>query len=496
MSTLSPEVAAALAAQMGIQPQGPLADVPAPADMPASPADVAAAAMPQLPPASVPQSNVPPQPVILPAEQVPFSSFEPVAPDYTSVHAQAPNVIQAPRPEDNQAFAQQLEAQQAAAAQAAKEAAEAEESQRQAAEASQLQKKENRAATQQVAAKTAIDAAVEAYENEKVLNAKKQADQAAQLVADGQTRGAKTLGEIMQNGSWGQRIGAALAVMAGGAAQGLLKLGSNPALDTINKMVEQEGEKRKLDMQQRKELREAALADSKFRLDELQQKVSNELTKANIAKMKADIDVELQKLHAVGQQDAQLQSAIQQGRNGELNDVVGLPAELRESAVRLPNGKYALAKNKKSAEVLDEYKASVDPALQSIDRILELSRNYTLLDRVNPADPKKRLIESELVGLTGSLRLPYTGPGQLLEKEYQRLRDAIGNPNKLLTLKSVELEAMRGIQGKLHSDRKEAYTRAGINLPQTRQEQLEAELVKRGVPAAEVKAAIRRKFGN
>jgi hypothetical protein len=271
------------------------------------------------------------------------------------------------------------------------------------------------------------------------------------------------------------------------------------AIDTINKMVEQEGERRKLDMQQKKELREAALADVKFKLDVLGQKSQSAVQKAQIEKMKADVENDRAKLNADSTQSAALQAAIQQGRNGELNDVVGLPQAIAETAVRLPNGKYSLAKNKPAAEALDKYVNEVNPALDAIDRIQELSRNYGLLSKVKGAvglDERRRKIETELIGLVGNLRLPFTGPGQLLEKEYERLRGAIGNPAKILAFEDREKAAMEQVRSKLVNDRKGQYFRAGVNLPSTRMEQLEEALVAKGVPKEQVKEAIRRKFGN
>jgi hypothetical protein len=362
-----------------------------------------------------------------------------------------------------------------------------------------IEKKEQRAAIQQMAAKKAIQQATEADEYENLLKEQKQLAQTDKNVADGQARGAMNLADIYSKGSWGQRIGATLALMAGGVSQGLLKLGSNPALDTINKMVEQEGERRKLDMQQKKELREAALADVKFKLDVLGQKSQSAVQKAQIEKMKADVENDRAKLNADSTQSAALQAAIQQGRNGELNDVVGLPQAIAETAVRLPNGKYSLAKNKPAAEALDKYVNEVNPALDAIDRIQELSRNYGLLSKVKGAvglDERRRKIETELIGLVGNLRLPFTGPGQLLEKEYERLRGAIGNPAKILAFEDREKAAMEQVRSKLVNDRKGQYFRAGVNLPSTRMEQLEEALVAKGVPKEQVKEAIRRKFGN
>lgn len=502
---LPPDIAAALAAKAGLPapaveaplvPNAPLAaDAALAPNAPLDPAAVAQQAMPSLEPYSAPAPIAPtalfdapaPPPGATLADTVQIPPGETIAsPDTKFTHPAAAPIS----PEFEQA--------QAAEALAREEEAQAQ-AQFETQEADKISKQERRAAVRQIAAKDAIETAVKAYEDEKAQQAANQAAQTEELQKAGQERGARTLADIMQNGSWGQQLGAALSIMAGGVAQGLLKLQSNPALDVINKMVEQEGERRKLDLQAKKELREAALAQSKFKLDELAQRVTSETAKANIAKIKADIELEHAKLQGASAQDAALKAAVQQGRNGELNDVVGLPAELRDAAVRLPNGKYAVAKNKHAAEKLDEFNSSVEPALASIDRILELERSYKLTDKLKGVagfSEKRKQIEGEIVKLIGNLRLPYTGPGILTDKEYERLKTTIGNPGSTFSLPSHEVAKLQTTQAALAADRRSAYHRAGINLPETRRERLEESMVRQGMGRAEVKEALRRKFGN
>jgi hypothetical protein len=110
---------------------------------------------------------------------------------------------------------------------------------------------------------------------------------------------------------------------------------------------------------------------------------------------------------------------------------------------------YGLAKDKVRQAKFTEYAAELGNATNGLRRALALSEKA---NKFNPLDPNRVKLEGELVASVGALRLPYTGPGPLLEAEYQRLKDVIGNPNKIMSLPHLEKIKLQTALEKLQAD--------------------------------------------
>jgi hypothetical protein len=110
---------------------------------------------------------------------------------------------------------------------------------------------------------------------------------------------------------------------------------------------------------------------------------------------------------------------------------------------------YGLARNPASAEKFATYAAEMKNASDGIKRALELADKT---QKLNPFSKDRALLEQELVATIGALRLPFTGPGPLLEAEYERIKDAIGNPNNILSYNSLEKAKLLNVVKKLEND--------------------------------------------
>lgn len=280
---------------------------------------------------------------------------------------------------------------------------------------------------------------------------------------------ARSLPEIMQKGTLGQKLGAALAVIAGGVAQGMLKLNSNPALDVINKEVDRYAAQQKLKADEREALRKQALTQTKMTLEE---RIGNSQILMNNAKVVEALGQLDLKAAEAGQKQQELTMLSQINSGQGVSSVAAqmLPKEYRERMVSMPgSSQQVLAVNKDAANKLREFTNEVGPAINGIDRILE----FTNSDEFSRLNPKARVqVATEIQSLVGQLRIPLTGPGVLTDTEYERLLDTVGQPNKLLSLPAWERTKLNTVKNKLQSDIRSRYKNAGIDLPRTPQEQM------------------------
>lgn len=314
-------------------------------------------------------------------------------------------------------------------------------------------------------------------------------DVAIQRVQESNERGVRTLGEIMNSGDFGDKLGAALAVLAGGLSQGLLRSNSNPAVDAINNAVEQEAKKRKMSFDEKLELQRATIAEAELRLKQQDAASNDPIKKQTLQKLIAETNELKAKTDTanLGREKQKALAEMLKG-NGKLTNVELLSKEQQERAVRLQDGTYQLAKNKNAADELDKFKAGVQPAIDGIARIKALAKDFNRVTDLN----KRAQIQTEIKSLAGSLRLPFLGPGQMTEQEYQRLLDTIGDPSKLASIESLQKTKLDVVGKKLKIDLAGRYKDAGIDLPASREDQLKAKLIERGLSEEQAEKAVEK----
>ena len=110
---------------------------------------------------------------------------------------------------------------------------------------------------------------------------------------------------------------------------------------------------------------------------------------------------------------------------------------------------YGPAANPDQAKKFSEYASEVGPALDALDRIKVLTKDFNRI-----TDLKKRAqIETEMASVVGALRLPITGPGILTESEREMLKkDVLGNPNAVVALQPLQKAKLDTIYNKLLTD--------------------------------------------
>jgi len=127
---------------------------------------------------------------------------------------------------------------------------------------------------------------------------------------------------------------------------------------------------------------------------------------------------------------------------------------------RLPGVKGVVG-SKEDAQKFKEYRAEVAPAVAGGKRILELTKDFNRVTDLK----KKAEIQSELIALTGQLRVPLTGPGTMSPAEYERLLKAVGDPTSLGTLPTVERVKLNTIINKLEKDLNDRAQSIGLIVP-------------------------------
>lgn len=287
----------------------------------------------------------------------------------------------------------------------------------------------------------------------------------------------KSLPEIMQRGSFGEKLGASIALLLGGLSQGMTGAKSNPVMDFIDRQVEAQAQRDKLNQ-------ESKLALKKSLLDIAQLQMTNQANKSQDLYHKQSLQNEAAKLQVMREQvegDQRLKAEeLQLKRRGAeaaklaesgavITDLSGLTDEQRKRVVRLPDGTHKLATvGADQVDAFAKMRGTLETGISGADRVKALAADF---NRVT--DLKKRAqIKSEIIALTGAMREPFVGPGAMTPKEYDRLIDAVGDPTSLVAIPSFQLARLLQVQTKLKSDLNSGFKRIGIDVPKTRREEL------------------------
>jgi hypothetical protein len=122
-------------------------------------------------------------------------------------------------------------------------------------------------------------------------------------------------------------------------------------------------------------------------------------------------------------------------------------------------GWIGAAPTKEVAAKFIEKQNETQPAIDGVNRVLALTSG----DEYSKLSPESRAkVSTELVALIGALRVPFTGPGAMTDKEFERLQDTLGNPNKLLTMPSWQKVKLQTVLNKLNNDLETAASNSGF----------------------------------
>lgn len=290
--------------------------------------------------------------------------------------------------------------------------------------------------------------------------------------------------------STGQKVLAGIALFLGAAGGSIT--GKNPVIDIMSKAIDQDIDAQKTNirlqaegklqnysmknnmyaqmMSKYKNEEQATAAVQLLKLEQLKSQfnaVASDYSGSDIEakRQMANSFIDQQKLQAKMQfaaaaKQKEILGAL--GMSGEAQAINALPKELQEKYV--PG--YGVATNKESAQEFQKVRAGLEPVVNAIDSLVPRLQK---LNRVT--DPKqKAALQTEIAALAGKLRLPITGPGAMTEDEYKRLRDLVGDPTKLFSVRAWELAKMSSVKNMLNRDldasaSQYGLTRKNMNLP-------------------------------
>lgn len=316
-------------------------------------------------------------------------------------------------------------------------------------------------------------------EDTRVLWAEKQRAEEKQKLDD-QLEEIRNTPEVDQQRFWnnmstGQKFLAAVSVALGGALAGK---GENQALKIIENSINRDIDAQKIQRQQKKQVydaketlydkllvqhkdeRSARLATTiagleqyKVRLQQVGQQFESKRAQGALklawgaaAERQAVLRSELEAKQEEGRSQAGIQNKLYSGKELTPQEADALPDKVRE---RVVPGFGGTARSASDAREFQKYRAETEPAIATTRRVLT-STGSPEFSRLSPEERAK--VSSELVGLMGSLRLTYLGPGAMTEKEYDRLKDAVGDPTKLASLPAWERAKLMTVLNKLETD--------------------------------------------
>lgn len=282
--------------------------------------------------------------------------------------------------------------------------------------------------------------------------------QFAALDAEGRST---SLNEILSNGSFGQRLGTIIALSMGAVSQGLSGAKSNPVMDYLDKVAEQQAAKDKLTLEKKQMLKKHLYDQSILELNKLENATNSAFRKDQInmqrAQMEAQRDAATQKLLLSMSQKAQ-DASKWSGKALTPEQEATLTMQERRNVVNLPDGRKVLAQSYEDANQFKTIASEINNALASISELKKLGESGSKLSLKDQARAN-----SMITKIVGALRLPYTGPGVLTDNEREALIKTLGNPLAWLSLRSVENAKLAQVEQDLMSNLQSTAKVRGIN---------------------------------
>lgn len=258
----------------------------------------------------------------------------------------------------------------------------------------------------------------------------------------------KSVQDIFQGGSTGQKIAAALSIMAGGISQAFTGAKTNPVLDYMDKVVEQQSAKDKLSQDEKDSLRKQVYEQGQQEIAKIQNVTQNAQRKDALQMQWQELELKkqelTQKLRASAA--ATMPQDIFSGR--PLTPIEQQQArankDIRDQVAVLGNGKSFVAMSPTAKNELDKYTGEAFNALRLLDEYKKLGTKgskFSLSDR--------RKADALRTTLGGALRVPINGPGTMQQQEYERLVETIGSPLSLTAFRPIEMQKLQQLEDHL-----------------------------------------------
>lgn len=265
---------------------------------------------------------------------------------------------------------------------------------------------------------------------------------------DAQVR-TKSLGDIMQNGTFGEKLRVGLAVMLGALGQGMTKSTTNPVMDYFDKLAEGQATKDKLNLEQKNMLKQQLYQQGQLELQKLENATNNAYRKDQIKLQREELEQKRQEFEMKLTADLRKRigdSSKWSGRALTPEQDAGLSLDERRLLVDLPDGRRVLTQSFTDA---NEYKKIAQETYAALDTVKDLKSLGDTGSSLSFSDRNKAKVM--IAKLVGALRLPFQGPGVMQIPEKEDLIATIGNPLAVLSVRSLENAKLDQIRDSLMS---------------------------------------------
>lgn len=123
---------------------------------------------------------------------------------------------------------------------------------------------------------------------------------------------------------------------------------------------------------------------------------------------------------------------------------------------------FGVAMNKEAATEFRKSRNATEAALGGLQRIVKLAKTG---NKLNPRD--RGIMATEIQAAIGSMREKIVGPGAMSQGEFERVVEAIGNPNAVFALKENQVAKLQALQFKLQNDLNNEAKNAGLPAKKT-----------------------------
>ncbi len=309
----------------------------------------------------------------------------------------------------------------------------------------------------------------------------------------------RSLPEIMQRGSFGEKLGASIALLVGGISQGLTGAKTNPVSDFIDAQVERQDRKDKLSAENKIALRKAFTDEAIARLQALEGASQDQYRKGQLGVARSQLLLDSQKAQTelIGkweeklskQDSASIQADAFAGK--EIKTPSALPKEMHEGIVHTPDGKMYYI-NPKDKSQFETARAAIEPAIVDLKSALNLSKDFNRVTDLT----QRAIIQQDLQVAIGKLRMPIFGPGVLTPTERKLLEGVMGNPTAFVALPTIERAKLDHIIKKLDVELDRTYEQVGLQRPKTTGQRDHENIVKSLKAKGYTQAQIDKSFGN
>lgn len=299
-----------------------------------------------------------------------------------------------------------------------------------------------------------------------------------QLKKEDQEVRARSLDEIMQKGSFLERLGTIIAIGIGGASRVYTGSKTNPVLDMIDRAVEQQAAKDKLKRQEKDALKEAAYKEAMLKLEQAKQATNDFKAKKDFEIAQRQLDQSAQSIALKRLEEAQQRELVQglySGKPLSPEQQIQLTEKQREKVVYLPDipgfpkRRQVLLNSEPEKKEFDTDAKATSVIQKSVDKLENIQKNLGFFDRFSPA--VRAEIEAIRLPLSAALRIPYTGTGPLTEAEREMLAKASANPASFydafvgIILDSPEKAKLDAMRGQVYLMLQESAKAKGITVP-------------------------------